>query len=70
MFCSDQENCGRVAENMPCRHTDSARPSMSGFGIDATGLIISSGWAALEAKETGLSDKDAPSWVAGLILLA
>ena len=43
---------------------------MSGFGIDATGLIISSGWAALEAKETGLSDKDAPSWVAGLILLA
>ena len=70
LFCNDQEKCCVVTENTPCRHIESARPSMSGFGIDVTRLMISSGWSALKAKDTNLSDKDAVSWVAGLILLA
>jgi len=70
LFCSDQEKCCVVTENTPCRHIDSARPSMSGFGIDVTRLMMSSGWSALKAKDTNLSNKDAASWVAGLILLA
>ncbi|MBU3952132.1 MAG: DUF2284 domain-containing protein, partial [Proteobacteria bacterium] len=45
LFCSDQENCCVVTENTPCRHMESARPSMSGFGIDVSRLMISSGWS-------------------------
>lgn len=70
LFCDDQKECRVVAENKPCRHMEFARPSMSGFGIDVTQLMKSSGWAAPKVKNTNLSNKDAMSWVAGLILLA
>jgi len=70
LFCEDQEKCCVVAENKSCRHIDLARPSMSGFGIDVTQLMLSSGWSAPKAEKSNLSDKDATSWVAGLIMLA
>jgi len=70
LFCEDQESCCILAENKPCRHIEIARPSMSGFGIDVTQLMLSSGWAALKAKKSNLDDKDATSWLAGLIMLA
>jgi predicted metal-binding protein len=70
LFCDDQEKCCIVAENKPCRHIEVARPSMSGFGIDATQLMKSSGWSGSKAEKSNLSDKDATSWVAGLIMLA
>ena len=70
LFCEDQKNCCVVAENKPCRHNDLARPSMSGFGIDVTQLMLSSGWPAEKAEKSDSSDKDATSWVAGLIMLA
>ena len=70
LFCEDQERCSVVAENIPCRHADVARLSMSGFGIDVTQFMISSGWPASKAEKSALSDKDATSWVAGLVLLA
>ena len=69
LFCGDQEKCCVVAENKPCRHIDSARPSMSGFGIDVTQLMRSSGWSAQKAENKNSSNKDALSWVAGLIML-
>jgi len=70
LFCEDQEKCCVVAENKPCRHIEFARPSMSGFGIDVTQLMLSSGWPAQKAENKNLSSKDALSWVAGLIMLA
>jgi predicted metal-binding protein len=70
LFCDDQENCRVIVENEPCRHNEIARPSMSGFGIDVTQLMKSSGWSAPKAEKSNFSDKDATSWVAGLILLA
>ena len=70
LFCDDQVNCCVLTENQPCRHDEIARPSMSGYGIDVTQLIKSSGWQAPKTKNSNLSDKDAMSWVAGLILLA
>jgi predicted metal-binding protein len=70
LFCDDQEKCCVVAEHKPCRHLSSARPSMSGFGIDVTQLMLSSGWPAQQAEQSNSSDNDATSWVAGLILLA
>ncbi len=70
LFCGDQEKCCVVAENKPCRHIEVARPSMSGFGIDVTRLMVSSGWPAQKAEESELPDQGATSWVAGLIMLA
>ena len=70
LFCDDQEKCCVLAENKPCRHIEFARPSMSGFGIDVTQLMKSSGWSATKAEKSNSSDKVATSWVAGLIMLA
>ena len=70
LFCTDQEKCCVVADNKPCRHRESARPSMSGFGINVTEMMKSSGWSAPISDKSNASDKDATSWVAGLIMLA
>ena len=70
LFCEDQEACCVVAENKTCRHIEVARPSMSGFGIDVTRLMQSCGWSAPKAEQSNVSDQNATSWVAGLILLA
>lgn len=70
LFCEDQEECCVFAENKPCRHNGIARPSMSGFGIDVTQLMKSSGWPAPIAEKSNLSDKDDLSWVAGIVMLA
>lgn len=70
LFCEEHEKCCVLAENKPCRHLASARPSMSGFGINVTLLMASSGWSAPKAEKSDVSDKNATSWVAGLILVA
>jgi predicted metal-binding protein len=66
LFCEKQKECCVITANKPCRHKEFARPSMSGFGIDVTQLMISSGWSA---KKTNLSDSGTMGWVAGLIML-
>jgi predicted metal-binding protein len=70
LFCGDRETCRVLSENKSCRHIATTRPSMSGFGIDVTQLMLSSGWPAKKAEKSNLSDKDPTSWVAGLIMLA
>ena len=70
LFCGDHEKCRVLAENKPCRHTEFARPSMSGFGIDVAQLMKSSGWSAPIAEKSNPSGNDATSWVAGLVMLA
>jgi predicted metal-binding protein len=69
LFCDDQEKCCVIAEEKPCRHIQSARPSMSGFGIDVTQMMLSAGWSAPKAEISDLADKNSISWVAGLIML-
>jgi len=70
LFCDDQEDCCVLAGNKPCRHMKVARPSMSGFGIDVTQLMLTSGWSAQKAEKSDSSDDNDTSWVAGLILIA
>ena len=70
LFCEDRATCRVLSEMKPCRHMAVARPSMSGFGIDVTQLMLSSGWPAPKAEPSDSADKDPTSWVAGLILLA
>ncbi len=70
LFCGDQKECCVVEKHKPCRFTEFARPSMSGFGIDVTQLMKSSGWSTHKAKKDNASDADDLSWIAGLIVLA
>jgi len=69
LFCQDHLNCQRIEENGPCRHSDLARPSMSGYGIDVFELIESCGWETNLNQEDGLPAPDQLSWVAGLIMI-
>jgi len=69
LFCKDKIRCCVLAENKPCPHQEIARPSLSGFGIDAVELMKTSGWSAPIADTSTLPEKDETSWVAGFILL-
>ena len=70
LFCENREYCCVLKENKTCPHTESARPSISGFGIDAVQLMKSSGWSAKRADHLDISDSKGLSWVVGLIMLA
>lgn len=70
LFCGDKEQCCVLAEKKPCRHLESARPSMSGFGIDVTQLMKSAGWSSQKAEKLNVYERDSTSWIAGLIMLS
>ncbi len=55
IFCHDKPECRVVAGRGPCRHPQSARQSMSGFGIDVAGLVRRAGW-----PERLVADADTP----------
>ncbi len=44
LFCSDHAECAVLAGKPACRNPLKARPSMSGFGIDVSRLMQTSGW--------------------------
>jgi predicted metal-binding protein len=68
-FCEENKTCCVVADKLPCRHMDEARPSMSGFGIDVIQLMNTSGWSVVKTKQDKGSSPEDSSWVAGLILV-
>ncbi len=70
LFCDRHPACRVVAEKKPCRRPDTARPSMSGFGIDVIRLMTSSGWPHQKTSAPEASDAEETGWVAGLILIA
>ncbi|MBU1172725.1 MAG: DUF2284 domain-containing protein [Proteobacteria bacterium] len=62
LFCYDFGSCRVLSENGPCRNPDTARPSMSGFGINVARLMASAQWKKPP-------DSTSMSWLAGLVLL-
>lgn len=44
IFCYDFPDCPVLSKNGTCRNPESARPSMSGFGINVARLIKTAGW--------------------------
>lgn len=44
LFCSEHENCSVLSGGGECRNSDTARQSMSGFGINVKQLIDLAGW--------------------------
>lgn len=68
IFCHDQPDCPVLSGQGKCRHPQSARPSMSGFGIDVARLMQSAGWSVEKAAPENAADAQSMSWVAGLVL--
>ncbi len=69
IFCFDQPDCRVLTVQEECLHMQSARPSMSGFGIDVAALMHTAGWPAEKATPDQVSDAESMTWVAGLILI-
>ena len=69
LFCGDQADCRVVSTGAACRNPGKARPSMSGFGIDVSGLMKSAGWKM--NRVTGKTDPDAVPMgnISGLVLI-
>jgi predicted metal-binding protein len=70
LFCRDHTTCRVLAEKGECRNPQSARPSMSGFGINVSRLMHSAGWSLEKATRAQASDEESMTWVAGLIMIA
>jgi len=69
IFCDTYPDCSVLTENGICRYPQTARPSMSGFGINVSALMRTCGWPAdINVHRTEL-DSDVMSWIAGLIML-
>ncbi len=68
-FCADDEECRVLAGRGPCRYPDSARPSMSGYGINVGALMRAAGWSTDLFKHEEEEGDNPLAWVAGLVLL-
>jgi predicted metal-binding protein len=62
LFCYEFDACRVLSVNGPCRNPESARPSMSGFGINVAKLMASAQWEEPP-------DPKSMSWLAGIVLV-
>ena len=69
IFCYDRTSCRVLSKGAECCYRQSARPSMSGFGINVSKLMKTCGWPSdITIRKSG-TDPDSMSWVAGLVLI-
>jgi predicted metal-binding protein len=68
VFCAEHPACQALTAIGRCRHPQSARPSMSGFGINVAELLRRVGWEA-SADNGGKDVEGTISYVCGLVLL-
>jgi len=68
-FCNDFAECAMLSDPGECRNPESARPSMSGFGVNVAKLMQTAGWPAKIAAPDEASDESSMSWIAGLVLI-
>jgi len=69
IFCYRHEKCNQLFGTGECLYPQSARPSMSGFGVDVAALMAICGWSAdFVTHEVG-ENANGMSWIAGLILI-
>jgi predicted metal-binding protein len=69
IFCNDHPDCLALSEKGKCRHPESARPSMSGFGINVGMLIKSVGWNRKEVNHGNDSTAARTSSIYALVLI-
>ncbi|MCK5311388.1 MAG: DUF2284 domain-containing protein [Desulfobacteraceae bacterium] len=69
IFCHDHLECRVLSKNGKCRNPLSARPSMSGFGINVAKLMEIAGWTANWVTHGTDSSEIKMANVNGLILI-
>ena len=69
LFCSAYARCQLLDSNDGCRNPDTARPSMSGFGIDVGHLMTLANLPEKQPGKTTTEEDRSMSWVAGLVLV-
>ncbi len=69
IFCYEHTVCRVISNNGKCRNPQSARPSMSGYGINVSKLMAAVGWSSKMNMQKDKTDDESMSWVAGLILI-
>ncbi len=68
IFCSLYIDCEVVARNGKCRNPESARPSMSGFGINVKKLMEAAGFT-MDDSEDQPNHKPSIGTLSGLVLI-
>jgi len=69
LFCNNHADCRVLAKKGECRNPQSARPSMSGFGINVSKLMEAAGMPyGMVAKEAEV-EKISMGTVCGLVLI-
>ncbi len=68
-FCAHHEQCLVLSGEGPCRYPESARPSMSGYGVNVGELMKEAGWPVDLFPAQDETNGEQLSWVAGLVLL-
>ncbi len=69
IFCHEHATCRVISENGKCRNPQSARPSMSGYGINVSKLMTSAGWSSKMDMQQDKTGDESMSWVAALIII-
>lgn len=69
IFCRDHLHCRVVVENGKCRNPLSARPSMSGFGINVLKLKKTAGWIPDKTQRHTDPDSASMETICGLVLI-
>ena len=67
LFCFDEKDCNVLAGDGQCRNPSKSRHSMSGYGVNVSGLLKACG---LESNiKVARQGDESKSWVAGIVLL-
>lgn len=69
ILCADEEVCSVVAHGAPCRHPLTAKPSLSGFGVNVSKLIESAGWEMKRFSLLPDASPETPVTLCGLVLI-
>lgn len=69
LFCGSFPVCRILKDHKECRNPDSARPSMSGFGINVAKMMCSAGWDSGQIVGIEKSDRPSSAYITGLVLL-
>ncbi|MBW2709725.1 MAG: DUF2284 domain-containing protein [Deltaproteobacteria bacterium] len=71
IFCRDHKACRVLSEQGECRNPQSARPSMSGFGVNVLKLMQKAGIPADKSPTPDQAGyhEESMSWVAGVVMV-
>lgn len=70
LFCSDHAECQVLSGSGSCRNPESARPSMSGFGVNVAKTLEAAGFGGTGKNGPAVRGEAGTSWVAGLVLIS